>query len=92
MLIQGGTDGGMDFTDVSDRDGEVEIGYGRGRVFEHNGYMTETVQAFCDWALQQDGVKHIIAETDVDGVSSQKILVKCGFEECATNDTVWWRL
>lgn len=84
--------GSIDFKDVTNSDGEVEIGYGLGRAFEHNGYMTETVQAFCDWALQQDRVKHIIAETDLDGASSQKILRRCGFKEYARHDTVWWRL
>lgn len=54
--------------------------------------MTEAAQAFCNWALQQDEVKHIIAKTGVDGISSQKLLVRCGFKEYAKNDTVWWRL
>lgn len=84
--------GAIDFKGIPNKDGEVEIGYGLGYDFEHNGYMTETVQAFCNWALQQDRVKHIIAETDIDGVSSQKILIKCGFKEYARNGTVWWRL
>mgnify|MGYP000016746906 FL=1 len=84
--------GSIDFKDMPDSGGEVEIGYGLGRDFEHNGYMTESVQAFCDWALEQDGVKHVIAETDVDGISSQKILKRCGFKEYARNNTVWWRL
>ena len=48
--------------------------------------MTETVQAFCNWALQQERVKHIIAETDIDDVSSQKILIRCGFKEYGRND------
>jgi ribosomal-protein-alanine N-acetyltransferase len=54
--------------------------------------MTETVQAFCDWAFQQDGVRHINTETDVDCISSQKILISCGFKEYARNASVWWRL
>lgn len=84
--------GSIDFKDVPNSDGEVEIGYGLGHAFEHHGYMTEAVQAFCNWALQQDGVNHIIAETALDGASSQKILKRCGFKEYARNDTVWWRL
>lgn len=84
--------GSIDFKDIPNSDGEIEIGYGLGHGFEHNGYMTETVQAFCKWGMQQDGVNHIIAETDIDGISSQKILMRCGFKEYARNDTVWWRL
>ena len=76
--------GSIDFKDVPNSDGEVEIGYGLGRDFEHNGYMTETVQAV--------EVNHIIAETDVDGASSQRILIRCGFKEYARKDTIWWRL
>ncbi|MCQ4636470.1 GNAT family N-acetyltransferase [Anaerovorax odorimutans] len=84
--------GAIDFKDTPDSNGEVEIGYGLGREFQHHGYMTETVAAFCKWALRQDGVNHIIAETDLDGASSQKLLIKCGFKEYARNDTIWWRL
>lgn len=84
--------GSIDFKDIPNSHGEVEIGYGLGHDFEHNGYMTETVKAFCGWALQQEGVNHIIAETDLDGVPSQKILKRCGFKEYARDYTVWWRL
>lgn len=83
--------GSADFKDVPNTQGEVEIGYGLGRAFEHNGYMTEAVSAMCDWACRQDGVQHIIAETEVDGLASQRILQRCGFIEYARNDTVWWR-
>lgn len=83
--------GSIDFKDIPNIEGEVEIGYGLGRSFEHNGYMTETVQAFCDWALGQEGVGHIIAETEIEGLSSQKILQKIGFKEYDRKDTVWWR-
>lgn len=37
--------GSADFKDVPNKDGEVEIGYGLGKQFEHNGYMTEAIQA-----------------------------------------------
>lgn len=46
--------GSADFKDIPDENKKVEIGYGLGKEFEHNGYMTETVQAMCDWAMQQD--------------------------------------
>lgn len=53
--------------------------------------MTETVQAMCSWALKQKGVRHVIAETDLDGYASQNILRRCGFTECRRGETVWWR-
>lgn len=84
--------GSADFKDIPNVDGEVEIGYGLGIQFEKQGYMIEAVQAMIKWAMGQEGVKHIIAETDLDGVASGRILQKCGFKEIARNQTIWWRL
>lgn len=35
--------GSTDFKDVPDKNGEIEIGYGLGKEFQHCGYMTEAV-------------------------------------------------
>lgn len=78
------------FKDRPDPGGCVEIGYGLGCGFEHNGYMTEAVEALCTWALQQEGVRHITAETDADGFASQRILLKCGFREHSRAETCRW--
>lgn len=84
--------GSAGFKTPPDENGEVEIGYNLGREFEHNGFMTETVSAMCTWALSQDGVKHVVAETDLDGFASQRILKRCGFKETSRAQTIWWRL
>lgn len=84
--------GSADFKDIPNTDKEVEIGYGLGKEFEHNGYMTEAVQAMCKWALKQENVSHIIAETDIDGFASQRILQRCGFVEKRREETIWWQL
>ncbi|AQS11235.1 acetyltransferase (GNAT) family protein [Clostridium saccharobutylicum] len=84
--------GSADFKDIPNENGEVEIGYGLGKDFEHNGYMTEAAKAMCQWALKQNGVKSVIAETDLDGVASQKILERCGFKNYKREETLWWRL
>lgn len=81
-----------DFKRPPDENGEVEIGYGLGQDFRHLGYMTEAVRAMCNWAMGQEGVRHIIAETDLDGLASQRILLRCGFAEYGRGETVWWRL
>jgi ribosomal-protein-alanine N-acetyltransferase len=83
--------GSADFKDVPDANGETEIGYGLGKPYEGNGYMTEAVEAMCAWALGQKGVSHVIAETDLDGLASQRILTRCGFQEYSRGETVWWR-
>lgn len=82
--------GSADFKNVPDCNGEVEIGYGLGKPFEHNGYMTETVQAMCRWAFSQDGVRTVIAETEKDGYASQRILERCGFKKYREGHTIWW--
>lgn len=84
--------GSADFKDVPNTFCEVEIGYGLGAAFQHNGYMTEAVMAMCEWALKQEGVKAVIAETDLDGYASQRILGRCGFKELSRGETLWWRL
>lgn len=84
--------GSADFKDIPNVDGEVEIGYGLGKQFEKQGYMTEAVQAMIKWAMAQEGVKHIIAETELDSFASGKILQRCGFKEMKRDETIWWKL
>ncbi|WP_367270577.1 GNAT family N-acetyltransferase [uncultured Clostridium sp.] len=68
------------------------MGYGLGKEYEHNGYMTEAVQAMCNWALLQNCVTKVIAETELDGIASQKILKRCGFNKYQQSETAWWKL
>lgn len=84
--------GSADFKAGPNGKGEVEIGYGLGKEFEHNGYMTEAVKAMCDWAKKRDGVSHVIAETYLDNQPSQNILRRCGFTETKREDSIWWKL
>lgn len=80
------------FKNVPNENREVEIGYGLGKEFEHNGYMTEAVKTMCAWALRQDTVSSVIAETDLKGLASQRILRRCDFKKYRQGDTLWWRL
>lgn len=84
--------GSADFKDIPNVTKEVEIGYGLGNEFEHNGYMTEAVKAMCDWAMKKETVSNVIAETEIDGYASQRILQRCGFVEEKRGETIWWRL
>ncbi|MEA4966031.1 MAG: GNAT family N-acetyltransferase [Oscillospiraceae bacterium] len=83
--------GAADFKNVPDENGEVEIGYGLGTPFEGSGYMTEAVKAMCAWAEQQEGVRHVIAETERDSLPSQRVLERCGFRKYDEASTIWWR-
>ena len=60
-------------------DGVIEIGYGLKEEYRHHGYMTEAVIAITEWALSQDGVKQVEAETDAENIASQKVLFRSGF-------------
>lgn len=83
--------GSADFKNMPGPDGEVEIGYGLGKPFEHSGYMTEAVSAMLGWALAQDGVASVVAETEIGNLASQRILQRCGFKLERRADTLWWR-
>ncbi len=60
-------------------DGMVEIGYGLKEGFCGYGYMTEAVKVIAEWALVQQGVTCVEAETDPENKASQKVLAACGF-------------
>lgn len=82
--------GSADFKDVPNASGEVEIGYGLSTKFEHQGFMTEAVEAMCVWALAQSGVLTVLAETERDGLASQNVLTRCGFRKFQEEPTCWW--
>ncbi|MEG0751985.1 MAG: GNAT family N-acetyltransferase [Oscillospiraceae bacterium] len=84
--------GSLDFKKAPDSSGNVEIGYGLGRQFESNGYMSEAVKAICAWAFAQQGVAHVTAETEIDGYASQRVLRRCGFALDSEGQTLWWKL
>lgn len=70
--------GSADFKNTPDKHRSVEIGYGIHHKYRNRGYMTEAVIAMCNWALNQQEVKYIIAETEKDNLASQKVLQKAG--------------
>jgi RimJ/RimL family protein N-acetyltransferase len=84
--------GSAAYKGVPNEHGEIEIGYGLGKEFEHNGYMTEAVREICNWGMEQEQVKNIIAETDMDGYASQRILQRVGFVREEKENGCWWRL
>lgn len=84
--------GSLAFKGFPDEHHEIEIGYGQSEEFCHHGYMSEAVAKMCEWGLAQEGVEHIIAETDVDGYASQRILERNGFKRYKFGKESWWRL
>ncbi len=85
--------GAVDFKNAPNAAGEVEIGYGLGKAFENQGYMTEAVEALCQWAKAQPGVRYVLAETELANIESENILQQCGFTAESKNaKTIKWRL
>jgi len=85
--------GSAGFKGKPDISGSVEIGYGISEAYRSQGYTTEAVASICNWALMQDGINSIIAETDKNHIASQKVLQKNGFKLIKENDNILsWRL
>lgn len=61
------------------KDGIVEIGYGLKEPYRHQRYMSETVKAITEWALSQEGVCTVEAETDSENMASQNVLKRAGY-------------
>ena len=81
------------FVGGPNENGEVEIGYGMNQPFRCRGYMTEAVRAMCAWAFGQDGVRAVVAGTEMSNGASGRVLEKSGmnvYKEDA--DCLWWRL
>jgi len=78
-LETGLTIGGICFKGAPDAEGIVEIGYGIDEAYRQKGYATEAVGGIVKWALEQEGVHCITAQTEPDNIISQKVLLKTGF-------------
>ncbi len=61
------------------QNGRVEVGYGIIEQYQGQGYATEGAKAVCDWALRQNGVQVVEAETEPSNKASQNVLRKLGF-------------
>lgn len=71
--------GSLCFKGIPNLNGEIEIGYGINPKYQNQGYMTEAVNALCQFGYSLPGVLHIIAKTDKQNEASQKVLLKNHF-------------
>ena len=85
--------GGITFKGPPNQAGEVELGYGTADAYRNKGYMTECLQALVRWALQQDGVTAVTAETAKENLPSEIVLRKNGFEHVRdTEEFRYWSI
>lgn len=71
--------GDAGFHGPPDARGVVMIGYGVVPAVRGMGITTEAVSALCGWALAQEGVRKILADTTTDNAASSRVLEKAGF-------------
>jgi [ribosomal protein S5]-alanine N-acetyltransferase len=73
--------------------GEAEIGYGLHEKYRGKGYMSEAVKEIACWALAQEGVLRVIAETEKDNLPSHRVLQSCGFSWYKETDEglLWYK-
>lgn len=85
--------GGAYFRGLPDNDGMVVITCGVNSGFMNQGYATEAVNKLVEWALRQEGVKFVTAETGKNNFVAHRVLEKCGFEKYkATESSFWWMI
>ena len=66
--------------------GAVELGYGLNEPYRGQGYMTEAARVLAEWALYQNDVYFLYAETAPDNTASQRVLDKLGFKPCGEGE------
>jgi ribosomal-protein-alanine N-acetyltransferase len=74
------TIGGIGFGGYPDDFGETSVGYVMDEKHRCNGYATEAVLALSQWGFSYSILKSIIADTEVNNLASQQVLVKAGFK------------
>ena len=85
--------GSLAFKGPPDRENAVEIGYGFDSFYHNRGLATEAVGEMVRWALDEEGVEAVIAETANMNVASMRVLQKVGFViTSATQRYLYWRI
>ena len=69
-------------------DGEIEIGYGTYFEFRRKGYMTEAIDGMLKWAKMQPEVLKVLASTEKNNISSQRILESNNFSKIGKADSI----
>lgn len=82
--------GGALFKGGPNQNGEVEIGYGIDDEFQGRGYAKEAIGSIVKWAMKQEGVFAVIAETEKDNLASHKVLQHIGMLRYSETETDYW--
>jgi len=66
--------GGICFKGAPNSEGVVEIGYGIDEAYQGKGYATEAVRGIVNWALKQEGVQCVAAQTEPNNTISKSFI------------------
>jgi [ribosomal protein S5]-alanine N-acetyltransferase len=84
--------GDVGFLGPPDAKGQVELGYSIVSDRRRRGYGSEAAAAVMAWALEQAGVRAIIAECEATNTASIRTLERLGFERGEESDgAIRWR-
>ncbi|MGP3779585.1 GNAT family N-acetyltransferase [Halanaerobium saccharolyticum] len=83
---------GITFKGPVNRKGEVEVGYGIDQDYQNKGYMTETLKSIIKWAFRHNEIKSVVAETNKDNKTSQRVLKKVGMKKYKEEKTFWYKI
>ena len=99
MIVAGDEVVGLcSYKDAPAPDGRVEIGYNVAATRRRRGYATDGVAALLDAARTDPEIRTVLAETNVDNVASQRVLMKNGFRRNGTRtdpvdgELILWRI
>jgi len=78
--------GGVGFAGFPDQEGKTITGYGLDVRYFGKGYASEALEGLLKWAFGHTELKKVIADTFLDHVASQRVLIKNGFVESSRDE------
>ena len=72
------------FVGPPDATGTVEIGYEVAPAHRRRGYASEVASALTAWALEQTGIRRVVASAAPENVASRRVLEHAGLERAGT--------
>lgn len=83
--------GDAGFKGKPDDQQQVEIGYGLLEQYWNKGYATEAMNALIEWALANEEIEKVTAETERSNKSSIRVLEKIKMKRAQeTNAMIYW--
>ena len=73
--------GGIGLAGLPDNEGTTEIGYAIDQKFEDQGIASEAVEALSKWVFEDKDMKVLRAETPIENIASQRVLMKNNFHK-----------